>query len=196
MSGNTIADDFNEAHHVLVNYISDKNNFLCIERAGNAISRAFENGNKLIACGNGGSMTDAMHLAEELSGKFRNNRPSLPAMAVSDPSYLTCTANDFGFDVVFSRFVEGFGKTGDVLFAISTSGNSANVLKAAETARSKGMLVIGLTGKTGGKLAPLCDIEIRVPHQGYSDRIQEIHILVIHSIVNEIERKMKFSPEP
>jgi D-sedoheptulose 7-phosphate isomerase len=138
-------------------------------------------------------MTDAMHFAEELTGKFRKDRKSLPAIAISDPSYITCTANDYGFENIFSRFIEGMGNAGDVLVVISTSGNSANILKAAEAAKSKGIQIIGLTGKDGGKLAGLCDIEIRVPHHGFSDRIQEIHIKIIHSLVNFIENKLNIS---
>ena len=135
-------------------------------------------------------MSDAMHFAEELSGRFRDDRPSIPAMAISDPGYLTCTANDYGYDRIFSRFVEGFGNTGDVLLAISTSGNSANIVNAAKSASEKGMAVIALTGKDGGELAKICDVEIRAPKSEYSDRIQEIHIKVIHILVMLIEQEV------
>ncbi len=182
--------EFLEAQKVLSLFINEDKNFATIEQCSNAIAKAFTNGNKLIVCGNGGSMTDAMHFAEEFSGRYKNNRHPLPAIAISDPAYITCTANDYGFDHVFSRFVDGFGKNGDVLFAISTSGNSVNVVKAAETAKAKGMFVIGLTGNSGGKLASFCDVEIRVLHQGFSDRIQELHILIIHSIVNCVEKML------
>jgi D-sedoheptulose 7-phosphate isomerase len=129
-----------------------------------------------------------MHFAEELTGRYRDNRRALPAIAVSDVSHLSCTGNDYGFEFVFSRFVEGLGQPGDVLLGISTSGNSANVLRAAEAARTQGMKVVALTGKDGGKLGPLADVEIRVPHFGYADRIQEIHIKVIHVLILLIER--------
>jgi D-sedoheptulose 7-phosphate isomerase len=132
-------------------------------------------------------MCDAMHFAEELTGKFRNDRKPFAAIAISDPSYISCTANDFGFEKVFSRFVEAIGNKGDVLLAISTSGNSENVINAAHAAKLKGMKVIGLTGKDGGKLAGLCDIEIRAPHSEYADRTQEIHIKVIHSLIHLVE---------
>jgi D-sedoheptulose 7-phosphate isomerase len=132
-------------------------------------------------------MCDAMHFAEELSGRYRNDRPAYPAMAISDPSHLSCVANDYGYAFVFSRMVEAIGRKGDVLFAISTSGNSENVLKAIEAARNKGMKVIGLTGKDGGKMAGLCDVEIRAPKSDYSDRAQEIHIKVIHSLIDYVE---------
>lgn len=148
---------------------------------------AFRAGNKVISCGNGGSMCDAMHFAEELSGRFRDNRPPFPAIAISDPSYISCTANDFGYAQIFSRFVEAIGKNGDVLLAISTSGNSANVNNAIKAAKEKEMHVIGLTGKDGGGMAPLCDVEIRAPYSKYSDRVQELHIKIIHSLIHFVE---------
>ena len=135
-------------------------------------------------------MSDAMHFAEELTGRFRENRKSLPAIAISDQGYLSCVANDYGYDYVFSRFLEGMGSNGDVLLAISTSGNSKNVINAAKYARENGITVIGLTGKKGGELASLCDVEIRVDHNGYADRIQEIHIKVIHSLIGLIEESL------
>ncbi|MFT5009980.1 MAG: D-sedoheptulose 7-phosphate isomerase, partial [Pseudomonadales bacterium] len=144
---------------------------------------------KVISCGNGGSMCDAMHFAEELTGRYRDNRPSLAALSISDPSHITCVGNDYGFDSVFSRFIEGMGNSGDVLLAISTSGNSKNVLEAAKAAKAKGMTVVALTGKDGGQLASVCDVEIRAPWSGYADRVQEIHIKVIHSLIDYIERQ-------
>ena len=152
------------------------------------MATAIQAGGKIISCGNGGSQCDAMHFAEELSGRFRNDRKALPAISISDPSHITCVGNDYGFDFVFSRFVEGLGNKGDVLLAISTSGNSANVLQAAKAAREKGMKVVVLTGKDGGKLAPLADVSIIVPHNGFADRIQEIHIKVIHILILLIEK--------
>lgn len=133
-------------------------------------------------------MCDAMHFAEELTGKFRDDRPPIAAMSISDPSHLTCVGNDHGFEQVFARFVQAHGRPGDVLLAISTSGNSPNILRAAEAAKSQGMQVVGLTGKDGGKLAGLCTVEVRVPHQGYADRIQEMHIKVIHALIDHIEQ--------
>jgi len=133
-------------------------------------------------------MCDAMHFAEELTGKFREERKPLPAIAISDPSHITCIGNDYGYEYIFSKYIEGVGKKGDALLAISTSGNSPNIIKAAKTAREKGIKVISLTGKTGGELSKLSDIEIRVPHLGYSDRIQEIHIKIIHIIILLIEK--------
>ena len=133
-------------------------------------------------------MSDAMHFAEELSGRYRDDRPGLPAISCSDPSHITCVGNDYGFDQVFARFVQALGQSGDCLLAISTSGNSANVLEAAKAAKSKGMTVIGLTGRGGGELKALCDAAVDVPWNGYADRVQEVHIKVIHAWIDFIER--------
>jgi len=186
----TIRAQFQEAQAVLEAFLKDESNIKSIELAGEIMLEAFRSQKKLISCGNGGSMCDAMHLSEELSGRYRGDRAPLAAMAISDPSYLTCTINDYGADKVFSRFVEGMGFEGDVLVAISTSGNSANVINAAKAAKSKGMKVIALTGKTGGELATLADVEIRAPRSDYADRAQEIHIKVIHSLIHYVESKL------
>jgi len=146
-------------------------------------------GGRIITCGNGGSMCDAMHFAEELSGRYRKDRPALAAMAISDPSHLTCVANDFGFDQVFARGVEAWGRAGDLLIGFSTSGNSPNVIAAAEKARERQMKVVGLLGRDGGKLKPLCDLSIVVPAQT-SDRIQEIHIKIVHIVIELVEREL------
>ena len=135
-------------------------------------------------------MSDAMHFAEELTGRFRDDRKSIPAISISDPSHITCVGNDYGFDFIFSRFIEGVGNEGDVLLAISTSGNSKNVIEASEVAKAKGMKVIALTGKFGGKMAEIADIEIRAPHSEYADRAQEIHIKVIHALIGYIENNV------
>jgi D-sedoheptulose 7-phosphate isomerase len=143
---------------------------------------------KILSCGNGGSHCDAMHFAEELTGRYRDNRRALPAIAISDVSHLSCVSNDFGYEYVFSRYIEALGQPGDVLLGLSTSGNSANIIKAAEAAKAKGMKIIIMSGKDGGKLAGVADVEIRVPHFGYADRIQEIHIKVIHIFMLLIEK--------
>ena len=183
-----VRHNLEEATKLLQDFSKDQNTASRIVEAANIMIQSINSGSKIISCGNGGSMSDAMHFAEELSGRFRDERPSLPAISISDPSHITCTANDYGFDHIFSRFIEGVGKEGDVLLAISTSGNSANVLKAAEVARQKGIKVVSLTGKDGGKLGPLSNTEIRVPHMGYADRIQEIHIKVIHTLIQLVEQ--------
>ncbi|WP_017733840.1 D-sedoheptulose 7-phosphate isomerase [Nafulsella turpanensis] len=177
-----------EAAHVLENFLSNPQNLQRIHKGASIMAVSLKNGGKIISCGNGGSHCDAMHFAEELTGRFRETRRPFPAIAISDPSYISCVANDFGYDQVFSRFIEGLGRPGDVLLAISTSGNSQNVLNAAEAAKARGMQVVALTGKGGGKLAYLADAEIRVPHNGYADRVQEIHIKVIHIFIYLIEK--------
>ena len=182
-----IRDNFIEARKILDEFIADEANLKNIYEAGRIMLNAVTNNKKILSCGNGGSMCDAMHFAEELTGLFRDERRSIPAISISDPSYMTCAANDYGFDHIFSRYIEGLGQPGDVLLAISTSGNSTNVINAAITARTKNMTIIGLTGKGGGKLAALCDLEIRAPYTRYSDRTQEIHIKVIHSLIHHIE---------
>jgi D-sedoheptulose 7-phosphate isomerase len=182
---------FTEAQEALTQFISDPASFKNIEIAGRILVDAIQKGNQIISCGNGGSMCDAMHFAEELSGKYRKDRPAYPAISISDPAYISCVANDYGYEFVFSRMVEALGKNGDVLFAISTSGNSMNILNAINAAKQKGMLVIGLTGKDGGEMASLCDAEIRAPNSEYADRAQEIHIKVIHSLIDFVERNVK-----
>ncbi len=184
---NSITNHFTQAQDILAQFIADDKNISAIEEAGIIMAEAVRNGKKIISCGNGGSMCDAMHFAEELSGKYRNDRKALPALSISDPSHLSCVANDYGYDMVFSRYIEAIGGAGDVLLAISTSGNSANIIKAIEAAKNKSMKVVALTGKTGGLAATLCDIEIRAPHSEYADRAQEIHIKVIHALIDYIE---------
>lgn len=190
MKTNNIRQNFTEAIDTLAKFIADSNNFSQIEKAGNVLVESIKNGGKIISCGNGGSMCDAMHFAEELSGRFRENRKALPALSISDPSHISCVGNDYGYDFVFSRYVEALGNTGDVLLAISTSGNSKNVLSAIAAAKNKGIKVVGLTGKDGGKMAGLCDVEIRAPFSKYADRAQEIHIKVIHSLIHYIEENI------
>jgi D-sedoheptulose 7-phosphate isomerase len=183
-----ISQELNEAQIVLQNFLSNEKNIADIEAAARLMADAIQNGGKILSCGNGGSHCDAMHFAEELSGRYRENRRALPAIAISDVSHISCVSNDFGYEFVFSRFIEGLGNQGDVLLGISTSGNSGNIINAVEAARKKGMKVIILSGKDGGKLADKADVEIRVPHFGYADRIQEIHIKVIHILILLIEK--------
>ena len=185
-----IRGELTEAAATLDNFLKDENNIDAIRRAAVMLADSFKAGGKVMSCGNGGSHCDAMHFAEELTGRYRENRPGYPAIAISDVSHLSCVSNDFGYEYVFSRFVESVGREGDVLLGISTSGNSGNIIKAIEAARAKGMKVITLTGKDGGKMAGSADIEIRVPHFGYADRIQEIHIKVIHILIMLIEQEM------
>ncbi|WP_437215903.1 D-sedoheptulose 7-phosphate isomerase [Pectobacterium sp. LFLA-215] len=185
-----IRSELKEAAETLNNFLSDDANIQSIQNAAVLLANAFKAGGKVISCGNGGSHCDAMHFAEELTGRYRENRPGYPAIAISDPSHLSCVSNDFGYDFVFSRYVESLGREGDVLLGISTSGNSGNIIKAIAAAKAKGMKVVTLTGKDGGKMAGSADVEIRVPHFGYADRIQEIHIKAIHILIQLIEKEM------
>ncbi|MGB0524300.1 MAG: D-sedoheptulose 7-phosphate isomerase [Flammeovirgaceae bacterium] len=188
--GLKIRAQLEEARKVLDAFIHQNENIENIERAAQLIVSSFKNGGKILSCGNGGSHCDAMHFAEELTGRYRENRPAFPAIAIADPSHISCVANDFGYEYIFSRYIQGLGQKGDVLLGISTSGNSANVIHAVHAAKSKGMKIILLTGKDGGKLAETADVEIRVPHFGYADRIQEIHIKIIHILIMLIEEGM------
>jgi len=190
---NTIKEELLEAQEVLNNFLKDESNIRAIASAAEAMSTSLKNGNKIISCGNGGSHCDAMHFAEELSGRFRDNRPALAALCISDASHISCVGNDYGFDYIFSRGVEALGNKGDILLAISTSGNSKNILEAVKAAKKKGLKTIALTGKSGGSLAKVVDHEIRVAHQGYADRIQEIHIKIIHILILHIEKQLGYA---
>jgi D-sedoheptulose 7-phosphate isomerase len=187
----TIKTHFAEAQEILNNFLSNEDNFVKITQAGDLILKAIHSENKIISCGNGGSMCDAMHFAEELSGRYKHDRKALPAISISDASHITCVGNDYGFEHIFSRYIEALGQPGDVLFAISTSGNSQNIINAIAAAQQKNMKIIALTGKSGGKIASLCDIEIRAPYAQFSDRAQEIHIKVIHSLIDYIEKNLE-----
>ncbi len=186
----SIQSHFEEAQSILSQFIGQNANFEQLEKAGQMMVKALKENHKIISCGNGGSMCDAMHFAEELSGRYRNDRQALAALSISDPSHMSCVGNDYGYEFVFSRYLEAVGQAGDVLLAISSSGNSKNILKAIEVAKSKGITVVGLTGKNGGKMAEVCDIEIRAPYSEYADRAQEIHIKCIHSLIDYIEQHM------
>ncbi|MCO6494594.1 MAG: D-sedoheptulose 7-phosphate isomerase [Bacteroidetes bacterium] len=186
----TAKKHFEEAQKVLNQFLENELNFSKIESAAELMANAVKKGNIIISCGNGGSMCDAMHFAEELTGRYRNNREAIPAISINDPAHITCVGNDYGFDEIFSRYIEAVGKRGDVLLAISTSGNSANIIKAVQTAKKKNINVVGLTGKDGGILSPMCEIEIRAPYSEYADRAQEIHIKVIHALIDGIEQRL------
>ena len=190
MSRSLIENNLKEANQLLEQFIAAPKNIDAIESAANLLVETFRRGNKVMSCGNGGSMCDAMHFAEELSGRFREDRKALPAIAISDPSHMSCVANDYGYDNIFSRYIEALGNKGDALLAISTSGNSKNIINAINAAKQKGMTIIGLTGKNGGDMSELCDIEIRAPHSHYADRVQEIHIKVIHSLIHYVENNL------
>lgn len=184
-----VRKSFEEAHETVARFIRDEDNLRKVDRFASLVTDALRAGHRVYSCGNGGSTCDAMHFAEELTGRYRKDRPALPAQALADASHITCTANDYGFDHVFSRAVEAYGRPGDVLLVLSTSGNSPNVLLAIEAARRAGMKIVALLGRDGGKCRDLVDLAIIAPAQT-SDRIQEIHIKVIHVTIEMIERRL------
>jgi len=185
-----IKQELVSAQSVLAEFINDSANIASIEAAAKLIADSLRQDGKVMSCGNGGSHCDAMHFAEELTGRYREDRPGYAGIAISDPSHLSCVSNDYGYEFVFSRYLEAVGRTGDVMLGISTSGNSKNIITAIDAAKKKGIKVVTLTGKDGGKMAGLADVEIRVPHFGYADRIQEIHIKVIHILIMLIEKEL------
>ncbi len=184
---NALKQSYLDAQNLLIQFCQDDTNFSKTVEIAEAVAASFRAGNQLLTCGNGGSLCDAMHLAEELTGRYRKNRPALPAIALSDPAYLTCVGNDFGFDEIFSRGVEAFGKSGDWLFCLSTSGNSKNIIRAVEVAHQKGLKTVALLGKDGGHLKGKCDFEFIIQEKT-SDRIQEVHMLILHVVIEGIER--------
>jgi len=188
-----LLNNLHEAKSILDQFISNTQALESVHQAGIAMVNAIQNGGKIISCGNGGSMCDAMHFAEELSGKFREDRRALPALSISDASHISCVGNDYGYNEVFARYLEALGQPNDILLAISTSGNSTNVIRAMEVAKSKGIKIVALTGKDGGKMAALADIEVRAPYSKFADRAQEIHIKVIHALIQTIEHELQLT---
>lgn len=183
-----VLDDLKESLLVLENFINKADTRDKIEQAIEMMSSSIKKGGKVISAGNGGSMCDAQHFAEELTGRYRDDRPSYAAIAICDPSHITCVGNDYGFDYIFSRFIEGMGSAGDIFLGISTSGNSKNIIEGCRAAKEKGMKSIVLLGKSGGALKDMCDLPIIVEHNGYADRIQEVHTMIIHIMIRGIEQ--------
>ena len=175
-----------DAQGLLAQFASDPCTQKSMEAIVEAMVNAIRSGNKILVTGNGGSMADAMHVAEELSGRFRLDRRPYGAIALSDPAHMSCVANDYGYEFVFSRQVEGLGRRGDVLILLTTSGKSQNLILAAEKAKQAGVVVIGALGGDGGNLLPLCDLVLLAPGRG-SDRIQELHMLAFHAIIEAVE---------
>lgn len=185
-----IRNSLEEARRALDAFIDNEATLRNIERAADLLVASFENRGKAFSCGNGGSMCDAMHFAEELTGRYRKNRPGIAAISISDASHISCVANDFGYDHIFSRYIESHGREGDVLLAFSTSGRSPNVIKAAEAAKALGVKVIALTGKPGSQLEALADVCVCAPGGDFADRVQELHIKVVHILIELVERKL------
>jgi D-sedoheptulose 7-phosphate isomerase len=179
-----------EARAVLDAFLADPECAAACAQFVEAAHATLAAGGTLYACGNGGSMCDAMHFAEEWTGRFRGDRRPLPAVAFSDPGHLTCIANDFGYDQVFARQVRAHCGERDTLVALSTSGSSPNMLEACRAGRDVGATVVGLLGKGGGAMRDLCDVAVVVPLATTSDRIQEIHIKVLHAVIEAVERRM------
>lgn len=187
-----IKEQLEESRIVLDRFLEDKENINNIEKVAKTIISSIKKNGKVLICGNGGSMCDSMHFAEEMTGIYREDRKALPAIAISDPGHISCVGNDYGFNTVFSRYVEALGNKNDVLFVLTTSGESENILKAIEKAKMKELKVVALTGKSGlpANILDHVDVEIKVPHDGYSDRIQEMHIKIIHILVGLIESEL------
>lgn len=186
---NHIRQSFTNLSDSLNLFYQDESNFQKIDELGERMAKAFDTGSKVLIAGNGGSLCDAVHFAEEFTGRFRGDRRPLPAIALSDNSHITCTANDYGVEYVFSRMVEAYGKQGDIFIGISTSGNSANIIKAFESAKEMGLMTVALLGKDGGKLNDVADIEWVIPGKT-SDRIQEVHMAILHIIIEVVERRL------
>ncbi len=185
-----VVDSLNESKRALENFLCDERRISAVAQGAELITSSLRNGNTVYSCGNGGSMSDAMHFAEELTGRYRNDRPGLAAAAISDPGHLSCVANDYGYEQVFSRYLEARAKPGDALVAISTSGQSANVVKAAEFAQSRGIAVVSLTGRENSPLGRLATVDIHTIDYPYADKIQELHIKVLHIMIELIERSL------
>ena len=186
MTRPSIKDALNDARNILEDFLSSDQYDATLSTIVTAIANAFEAGNKLIICGNGGSACDAMHMAEEFTGRYKKNRKALPAIALTDPGHLTCVANDYGYDQVFQRGVEAYGKAGDVFIGLSTSGHSKNVINATQEARKRDMITIALLGKDGGDLRDIADHDIIISSEATA-RIQEMHMLLLHAIIEQVE---------
>jgi D-sedoheptulose 7-phosphate isomerase len=184
-----IQTSLHEAQDALAEFLANKDLLAKVEEFVELLTKTFQSGNKIYSAGNGGSHCDAMHFAEEWTGRYRKDRKPMPALAFADPSHMSCVSNDYGFEHIFERMIEAFGEKDDIFLAITTSGNSANIILAAEAAKKKGMKVVGLLGKDGGKVKSLCDIPIIVPGKT-TDRIQELHIKIIHIVIECTERKL------
>ncbi len=179
-----------EAREALENLIADERMLGEIDRAGELMAEAIRTGHRIYSCGNGGSLCDAMHFAEEMTGRYRKNRRAYAATAIADASHLACVANDYGYEEVFSRYIEGVAHEGDVLLGITTSGKSPNVVRACEAARARGVKVVTLTGRAGSPAAELSDVAIVTPGGRYADRVQELHIKCIHILIELVERRL------
>lgn len=190
MSINTVQNALTEARWALDALLANKDALQSVVDAANLMADAIEHDGKVMSCGNGGSLCDAMHFAEEMTGRFRQNRRAYPAVAIADASHIACVGNDYGYDFVFSRYVEAHGRPGDVLLAITTSGTSRNVVKAAEAAKARGVKVVAMTGRADSPITALADVSIVTPAGKWADRVQELHIKCIHIMIELVERRL------
>lgn len=188
-----IVNTLTDSRDFLDRFATGPDNIAAVKAGAELMIRTLHAGNSLYSCGNGGSMSDAMHFAEELTGRYRQNRAGLSATAISDPGHISCVANDFGYEYIFSRYLQARAKPGDCVLAISTSGRSKNVILAAEYAREAGLTLVSLTGEADSALGQLADVDICVGASEFADRIQEMHIKIIHILIELIERD--FFPE-
>ena len=182
-----LKDSYLELYRLLGKFLENEKNFETTEKCAKVMADAFNSGNKVLICGNGGSNCDAMHFAEEFTGRFRKERPALPSISISDSSHITCVGNDYGFDAIFSKGVEAFGQEGDFFLGLSTSGNSKNIIEAVKVAKEKGLKTVALLGKDGGQLKGMCDYEFII-NAKTSDRVQEVHMMILHIIIEGVER--------
>lgn len=183
-----IESSLQEAQLALTHLLQDTQTLQDIAHAAGTIIESFETKGRVFTCGNGGSMCDAMHFAEELTGRYRKDRPALPAIAISDASHMSCVGNDLGYEQIFSRYIEAHGRDTDCLLAITTSGTSKNIIRAAHAAKASNMKVISLTGRRSPELETLSDVYICTPGGQFADRVQELHIKVLHITIELIER--------
>ena len=182
-----IKNSFLTAYETIKNFVENEENILKTAQISKELAEAYNKGKKSLIAGNGGSNCDAMHFAEEFTGRFRKERKALPSLSISDSSHITCVANDYGFDFIFSKGIEAFGESGDFFFGISTSGNSKNIIEAVKVAKNKQLKTVALLGKDGGELKGMCDYEFIIPGET-SDRIQEVHMIILHIIIEGVER--------
>lgn len=178
-----------DAQEVLRQLLMDPGTVPFLDRVGSQLRDLIRRRGRALVCGNGGSLSDATHFAEEWTGRYRKDREPFPVIALADPSHITCVANDYGFEEIFARPVLALGHPGDMLFVLSTSGNSENLVRAAQAAKKRQMTVVGFLGKGGGKLKPLCDESIVAPG-ATSDRIQELHMMLLHILIEGVEREL------
>ena len=182
-----IRNSYLTAFETVKTFVENEENIEKTEKIAQELAQAYKNGKKSLIAGNGGSNCDAMHFAEEFTGRFRKDRKALPSISISDSSHITCVGNDYGFNFIFSKGIEAFGQEGDFFFGISTSGNSQNMIEAVKSAKEKGLKTVALLGKDGGKLKGACDYEFVIPGET-SDRIQEVHMMILHIIIEGVER--------